>query len=98
MTESSNQSNENVVGAVAAAVDAAGDALQPLLPLRTLLNDVYTNQCGEPVRHIWAKSDFQQDYVSPADPSLFKVPAHCPPAASDEDIQLRLPPLLIRIP
>lgn len=41
------------------------------LPLRTMLNDVYSNACGTPQEHIWASSDWQTGYKTPADPRLY---------------------------
>ena len=41
------------------------------LPLRTMLNDVYSNSCGSPQQHIWATSDWQTEYKTPADPQLY---------------------------
>jgi hypothetical protein len=50
------------------------------LPLLTMSNEIWSNQCGEPTKFMWAKSDWQQGYSSPADPVLFKVPSNseCP--------------------
>jgi hypothetical protein len=50
-------------------------------PLLQMLNDVYEVVCGRPnLKHMWAVSDWQQEFAAPANASLFAVPpdSQCP--------------------
>ena len=74
------------VVAVAAVHDGANAG--SARPILNLTNVIHQQLCAgtAPVPTMWATSDWQQGFVSPADPTLFAVPADadCPMVAASE--------------
>jgi hypothetical protein len=73
-----------------AALNSGGGA--PMYPLHTMDNQVWNKPCGESARYMFANSDWQEGYTTPAELSLFAVPpdAQCPPPSELTEVRLPL--------
>ena len=84
----------DVGGAVAASFTLQGPAedthLPPARPVLNLTNVIIQTGCAgaAPIPRLWATSDWQRGFVSPADPTLFAVPddADCPMVTAGEAV------------